>query len=349
MNDMARALDMNDTPGALDMPAISLPASHGTIGASLRRQIERANQELWLILSLFLIALAFNYLMTSQRMVLAFYTLPTVLSAYLYGRRHATLTALASTLLVVLIQLLSPQLFTDSLSGVSQRQEWFEVAVWGGTLVVTGYFMGTLHEHRNAQLKELRETYRGILVILRHFISKDKYTENHCYRVSVYAAKLAAHMGLGPARVEDVRAAALLHDIGKLDISRQLLHKAARLTEEEFTEVKGHVAKGINMLEPVGGTLQRILPIILAHHDKFDGSGYHPQKGEQIPLEARIVSVADVYDALSSDRPYRKAMPPHEVLDILEKGAGTQFDPTVVDAFLTAFRRGEMEISSVQV
>ena len=222
------------------------------------------------------------------------------------------MTALFSTLLIVLIQFFNPQLFAEGLSTSSPRTEWLELGVWGGTLVVTGYFMGTLYEHRNAQIKELGQTYNGILLILRHFISKDKYTENHCYRVSVYAAKIAAHMGLATARIEDVRAAALLHDIGKLDVSREILHKAARLTDDEFTEMKGHVNKGVNMLEPVGGTLHRILPIILAHHDKFDGSGYNPTKGQDIPLEARIITVADVYDSLSSDRPYRKAMPPPE-------------------------------------
>ena len=113
--------------------------------------------------------------------------------------------------------------------------------------------------------------------------------------------------------------------------------------------MKGHVEKGVTMLEPVGGTLRRVLPIILGHHDKFDGSGYHPQQGQSIPIEARIISVADVFDSLSSDRPYRKAMPPHEVLNILKTDSGTHFDPVVVDAFLTAFRLGEMEVPEIQV
>ena len=141
----------------------------------------------------------------------------------------------------------------------------------------------------------------------------------------------------------------MLHDIGKLDVSRQILHKAARLTDSEFSQMKEHVEKGVSMLQPIGGTLRRVLPIILGHHDKFDGSGYHPQQGEDIPLEARIISVADVFDSLSSDRPYRKAMPPHEVINILQTDSGTHFDPAVVDAFLTAFKLGEMEISEVQV
>ena len=158
---------MTGTTRAVDSPSISFPGNLWALGASLRSQFARVNQELWLVLSLFLIALAFHHLMGSQRMVLAFYTLPTVLSAYLYGRRHATLTALASTLLVVFVQLQNPQLFTESLSAAGLREEWFEIGVWGGTLVVTGYFMGTLHQLRSAKLKGLRvselETYASDL------------------------------------------------------------------------------------------------------------------------------------------------------------------------------------------
>ena len=280
-------------------------------------------------------------------MVLAFYTLPTIVSAYLYGRRHATLTALASVMLVVLLVLLSrtyPTAFSAA-SGMLAS----DITVWGGTLIVTAYLMGTLYEHKDRQLTELRETYHGILLILRHFISKDKYTENHSYRVSVYATKIAGSLGLDSERIEDVRAAALLHDIGKLDISRAILYKAARLTEDEFKEMQQHVDRGISLLEPVGGSLRRILPIILAHHDKFDGSGYNPKTGEEIPLAARIISVADVYDSLTSDRPYRKAMSPFEVREILVKGAGTEFDPNVVEAFLTAFRKGDMEVPALVI
>ena len=98
------------------------------------------------------------------------------------------------------------------------------------------------------------------------------------------------------------------------------------------------------MLEPLEVSLKRVLPIILSHHDKFNGSGYHPADGENIPLEARIISVADVFDSLTSDRPYRKAMSPYEVREILKRGSGTEFDPQVVDAFLSAFKRGRMEM-----
>ena len=311
----------------------------------LTSSLERVNKELWVVLSLFAIALLLNQVIAAQRMVLSFFVLPTIASAYFYGRRHGTLTALASVLLVVGL------LLFRSVSGVSAAQtmsptDWLEVVVWGGSLVVTGYLMGTLYEHKNQQINELRETYQGVLLILRHFISKDTYTENHCYRVSVYATRIAAQLNLPSDRIEDVRAAALLHDIGKLEISRDLLYKAARLTREEHERIQEHVPRGIEMLEPVGGALRRVIPIILAHHDKFDGSGYNPTSGDAIPFEARIIAVADVYDALTSDRPYRKAMSPFEARDVIMNGENTEFDPKVVAAFNSLFRRGELEIWS---
>ncbi|MCI0402710.1 MAG: HD domain-containing protein, partial [Acidobacteria bacterium] len=134
-----------------------------------------------------------------------------------------------------------------------------------------------------------------------------------------------------------------------LDISRDILYKAARLSADEYKEMQKHVEMGIDMLKPIGGSLRTVLPIILSHHDKFDGSGYHPTEGEHIPIEARIIAVADVYDSLTSDRPYRKAMPPHEARDIIVKGSGTDFDPRVVKAFLAAFTRGDLEVPEIVI
>jgi putative nucleotidyltransferase with HDIG domain len=307
------------------------------------RHLERVNKELLLVFSMFVIALLLNFLLDAQRMVLYVYTLPTVASAYMYGRRHATLTAFASVLLVTLLTMTSPGIFGTA-SAAASPTTWLDLVAWGCSLIVTAYLMGTLYEHKNEQLKELRETYHGVLLILRHLVSKDEYTEHHSHRVSEYAARIAAHLKLSPERIEDVRAAGLLHDIGKLEISRELLYKAARLTSDEYQEIQQHVGKGVEMLETVGGSLRRVIPIVLAHHDKFDGSGYHPTKGEQIPIEARIISVADVYDSLTSDRPYRKAMSPFEAKDIIVKGTSTDFDPHVVDAFLAAFQFGEMDV-----
>ncbi|MFZ0819523.1 MAG: HD-GYP domain-containing protein [Candidatus Acidiferrales bacterium] len=313
------------------------------------RRLHQVNHELWLILSLFLIAFLLNNLVAQHRAVLGFYALPTVFSAYYYGRRHATFTAIASVCLVVLVVYFNPVLFTFSKIVLPVDSKWLDIAVWGGTLIVTGYAMGSLFDRKETHLRELKQTYEGVLLILRQFIAKDKYTQNHSYRVSIYAVKIGESMGMNEERLEDVRAAALLHDIGKIDISRELLYKAARLTKEEFEDVQMHVEKGVEILEPVGGTLRRVIPIILAHHDKFNGSGYHPTRGEDIPIEARIISVADVYDALTSDRPYRKAISPLDAKEMIAKGAGTDFDPKVVMAFQNAFTAGLMEIPELVV
>jgi putative nucleotidyltransferase with HDIG domain len=328
-----------------------MTSSSATALAWLR--FERVNKELWILLSLFGIALLLNQVLSSQQMVLGFYVLPTLGSAYLYGKRQATLTAVASVLMVVGLIMYGDAYSADrarlSAAAAPWYTKWLDVIVWGGSLIITGYMMGTLCERKNAQVRELRDTYHGILMILRHFMSKDSYTEHHSQRVSAYAATLAGMMDLDTDQIEDIKAAAMLHDIGKLDISRELLYKAAKLTNAEYEEIKQHVSKGIGLLEPVGGSLRRVIPIVLAHHDKFDGSGYHPTKGEAIPIEARIISVADVYDSLTSDRPYRKAMSPFEARDIIVKGSETEFDPKVVAAFQKAFRLGRLEVWSTPI
>jgi HD-GYP domain-containing protein (c-di-GMP phosphodiesterase class II) len=316
-----------------------------------RRWIQKlinVNKELWLIFTILAIAWFINSIVGSQRLLLSFFTLPTLFSAYFYGRRHATMTAILSALVVGLVCYSNPLMFTTT-STLHWWDKWFDILLWTGFLVVTAYSMGTLYEGKEHTITELRETYHGILLILQQFIAKDKYTQNHSYRVSVYAGKIAVAMGMNRDRVEDVRASALLHDIGKLDISREILYKAARLTAEEFEAVQKHVDYGMDFLEPVGGSLRRVLPIILAHHDRFDGAGYHATSGLQIPIESRILSVADVYDALTSDRPYRKAMPPLEAKQEIVRNAGTQFDPEVVQAFEFLHMRGEMEVPDILV
>jgi putative nucleotidyltransferase with HDIG domain len=305
------------------------------------RRFESVNKELLLLLSLFGIAGLLNILTDAERMVLGFYTLPTVGAAYLYGRKHATLTAFASVLLALLVTALPSARTGDWM--FSRPRQLADLVAWGGTLMVTSYLIGTVCEMKNQQVRELRQTYHGVLVLLRHFISKDDYTEHHSYRVSEYAARIGARMNLADSQLEDIRAAGLLHDIGKLDISRDLLDKAARFTHEEHEEMQRHVERGVATLETVGGSLRRVIPIVLAHHDTFDGTGYHATRGTDIPLEARIIAVADVFDSLTSDRPYRKAMSPFDAKGIIEKGAGSDFDPQVVDAFLVAFRYGELD------
>ena len=317
--------------------------------AALVSQLRRVNSELWVILVLFGLAGLLNGAYAAHAAVLSLYSLPTILSAYAYGRRHASLTALGSALLVALMMQTNSTLLMATSSGVPAVERWLTFTAWSATLIVTAYLMGTLYEHRATQLREVRETYYGVLMILRHFVAKDSYTENHCYRVSVYAGRIASEMGFPLSDIEDVRAAALLHDIGKLKVSRDLLHKAARLTQDEYDEMRKHVERGVEILEPTGGALRRILPMVLAHHDLFDGAGENGDDHDQIPIGARVITVADSYDALVSDRPYRKAMSPYEAKDVIEKGSGREFDPEVVNAFIRLFRRQELDLPSVVV
>ena len=315
---------------------------------TLLKNLADVNRELWLLLSLFGIAALTNFLVSSHSVMLNFYVLPTIFSAYFYGRRHAVSTALASILLIVLLAYFNSSLFSAAAFAV-EGERWFSVIAWGGSLVLTAVAMGTLYEKDKTKLRELRQTYHGVLMILRQFTAKDQYTQNHSYRVAIFATRIAGEMGFSEERIEDVRAAALLHDIGKLDISREILYKAARLTEEEYTEMRQHVSKGVGFLEPVGGSLRRVLPIILFHHEHYDGSGYQEKSGEDIPLEARILAVADAYDAIVSDRPYRKGSAPFEAKEIIEKRSGIDFDPQVVKAFLAAFRKRNLEVPELVV
>jgi putative nucleotidyltransferase with HDIG domain len=304
------------------------------------------NKELLLILSIVASAGMINLLIAGQRMALTIYNLPTLFAAYYFGRRRAMEASAASILLVLWVYLLHPSVLGREIDIV---MTWSDLAVWAGFLILSAYAAGTLYDYGQRRLGELRETYYGVLQILNHFISNDKFTQNHSYRVSLYAIQIAGEMGMPEERIEDVRAAALLHDIGKLETSREILYKAARLTEDEMRQIRGHVDRGINLLSSVGGSLHRILPIVLAHHDKFDGSGYHPNRGDDIPIEARIISVADVYDALVSDRPYRKGVSPFEARDTICKAAGKDFDPRVVKAFESAFRKQRLEVPEVLV
>ena len=165
----------------------------GRLSSQLRRILE-VNKELWLIFTIFLAALVVNYLFSSQRLVLSFYVLPTIFSAYFFGRRHATLTAVFTSLVTFLMVYTKPAI----LAVVTQTSfdKWFDLAAWSGILILTAYAMGTLYETQANYIRDLRQTYDGVLMILQLFISKDKYTQNHSYRVSVYASRIAVHLGL---------------------------------------------------------------------------------------------------------------------------------------------------------
>jgi putative nucleotidyltransferase with HDIG domain len=163
---------------------------------------------------------------------------------------------------------------------------------------------------------------------------RDKETENHTQRVTEMTLRLARAIGMPEKEMVHIRRGALLHDIGKMGIPDSILHKPGKLTEQEWEIMRKHPVYAYNFLAPID-YLRPALDIPYCHHEKWDGTGYpRGLKGEQIPRAARIFAVVDVWDALSSDRPYRKAWPNKKVLQYLKEQSGSHFDPAVVKAFL---------------
>jgi diguanylate cyclase (GGDEF)-like protein/putative nucleotidyltransferase with HDIG domain len=164
--------------------------------------------------------------------------------------------------------------------------------------------------------------------------AKDQYTHQHILRVQRYAVATAKHIGITGIELEAINTGALLHDIGKLGVPEYVLLKPGRLTDDEFAKIKKHPEIGAAILDPVEFPWP-VLPVVRSHHEKWDGTGYPDGlKGEEIPLTARILAVADVYDALTSSRSYRSAWTHERACEVITKDRGTHFDPVVADAFL---------------
>lgn len=204
------------------------------------------------------------------------------------------------------------------------------------------------NEHLEERVEERTQKWRAAQIEVLQRLGqaaeyRDDDTGHHTQRVGEIVAQVAAALGLPEERIEMLRHAAPLHDVGKIGISENILLKPGGLTPEEFEEMKKHTTIGAGLL--AGGEsefLQTAERIALSHHERWDGKGYpHGLKGREIPLEARLVAIADVFDAMSHDRPYKKAAPREQVLAEIEKGGGTQFDPSAVSAFLEAQRDGQ--------
>ena len=179
----------------------------------------------------------------------------------------------------------------------------------------------------------LLECLRAIICSLEE---KDSYTHGHSIRVAEYSQLLAAEINLSELEIKEVELSALFHDIGKIGIPDNVLLKPARLTRAEFEIMKSHPVRSAKILERISG-MRNLIPGIKYHHERFDGLGY-PEglKAQDIPLYARIILIADTYDAMTSTRPYRLALDKEVAFEELRRCAGTQFDPQLVDAFIRA-------------
>ncbi|HYF84365.1 MAG TPA: HD-GYP domain-containing protein [Clostridia bacterium] len=182
---------------------------------------------------------------------------------------------------------------------------------------------------------DMRDIYIDTVKSLSQAVeAKDPYTNGHSIRVGEYACGLAERLGLSPKRMENLKIAAILHDIGKIGVEESILNKPGRLTEDEFDKIKQHPEIGVKIIKDID-FLKDVSRIILSHHERYDGTGYpEGRKIENIVLESQILSLADVFDALTSERPYRNAMTVEEAIEVIENGKGSQFDYKLADTFI---------------
>jgi putative nucleotidyltransferase with HDIG domain len=194
---------------------------------------------------------------------------------------------------------------------------------------------------RLEQLIELNDAYRGTALLLGDVVeADDTYTGEHCKDVVRLALSVARELRLDVERQRIVEFGALLHDIGKIAVPKAIVNKPGKLDPDEWELIKTHTVEGQRMLERVGGFMGNVGQIVRCHHERWDGGGYPDGlRGQDIPLEARIISCCDAFNAMTTDRPYRKAMPTPAALAELIEHAGAQFDPLVVDALTSVVRR----------
>ncbi len=264
--------------------------------------------------------------------------LPILLAAAFFGLRGGFVVGLLAALL---------PLFGPS-------EEVFGGWLGGSLYLLFGVTVGALFEAVTLRLQRvekrvdrLSEMYTKMLSSLASTVEvRDRHTQGHCERVARNALVVGRALGLSEGRLEQLYWSALLHDLGKIAIPEYILLKEGALTEVEYAEVKRHPDYGANLLASVSREFAQIAEIVRSHHERYDGTGYpHRLSGEAIPLLSRVISIVDVFEALTSRRPYRQPLPPDKALSYVREGAAEQFDPHLVGVFERCYRRGEIRCS----
>ena len=211
------------------------------------------------------------------------------------------------------------------------------------------HIISRINDELKEKNDELEKAYLDTIGILRYTVeAKDPYTRGHSDRVSEYSVLIGTKMGLDENTLHLLKIGGLFHDIGKIGIPDSILLKETKLDDEEYSQIKNHPAIGAHILGDAE-IFKDIIPIVLHHHERFDGKGYPKGlKGEQIPLAARIAAVADTFDAMTSKRTYRDALPLETVIAEIEKCSGTQFDPKIASVFLDILKNDYKEIEDIQ-
>jgi hypothetical protein len=294
--------------------------------------MSKVTKELVLLLSLFAIAATLQYFAESLPMALCFYFLPAVYSAYHFGRRHATLTAVACVFLVILLNFLS-NLVPAHRTLVLPWERLFNFAIWAGILAVTSYAMGTLYERKQAMTNDIRDSFSGLLVVLQHFIETEKYSQGENQRVLHLAIQIAGTMGLGEDRIELMRSAILLRDLSQLGISNDMLYKAADMNRDEIVASFRKRRPPDPRAQAMSSSLRRVIPIMVAEQIVIEQGA----RTVNVPIEAHILAVADSYQKLIAGSPKGLPLSPKEAEDAIIAGSGGKFHSGVVDAFKKTF------------
>jgi putative nucleotidyltransferase with HDIG domain len=332
----ARVTQMQDLGGLLTTPSVANVPAPGRSGlesgftghrqgADLLASVKtRLFQHFEAVLVLVLLGsiLFIDFFVVHKFAFLLFYFIPVLLAGFYLGTRQAMFAALLATGFVVYTTLVHG----NGRATANAESSFWNLLIWSSFLTLTGAIVGRLQEKNGAQMAQLQDAYLGIIAILTKYIeSADAYTKSHSERVAAISTELAKWLGLTPEHAHNIWIAALLHDIGKIEVI-ELIQRAATLDPAEKSRVDKHTQLGAQLLLTAGAVLQDAIPIVLDHHRRYDDGR------DTIPIGARIVAVADAYDAIVSDRPYRAGRHHWQAMEILQDGAGTQFDPQVVAA-----------------
>ena len=272
-------------------------------------------------------------------------------------------------LLVFLLNSTIMSLYASLISNSSFRRTWLTSTLWALpnfiAIAPLGFFLHKIYELPNGfiyillilgpillsrysfklYLDAKEQHYKTIKTLTAAIEAKDEYTEGHSRRVEHYVEQMAEKMKFPPNRIESIKVAALLHDIGKIGVKDSILGKPGRLTDEEFESVQQHPSIGVRILEEANLS-REVIDAIHHHHEHYNGNGYpNNQKGDEVSLDAYIIGAIDAYDAMTSDRPYRKALSKEKAINILKKERGEQFHPDVVDTLISILESEKEEIT----
>ena len=219
----------------------------------------------------------------------------------------------------------------------------FAILLFGVIALASAIFLIVTVRYDSIHKHDMEIISQAIGTFSKFIDSKDKYTNNHSYRVAAYSKLLAKKLGLSESECEDIYYIGLLHDTGKIVIDSKILNKPGRLTSQEYEIIKSHTTKGADILKDFTA-IKDITVGALYHHERYDGKGYPTGiAGEEIPLVARIICVCDAYDAMSSNRCYRALLDDEVIIEQLESNKGKQFDPEIAEIFLECIRNGETD------